>query len=95
MYVDRYWSSLGTPFKMIIDAIRFAKYAQRVEMENKYAVCNPSDSQSSQRQSEDSNYIGIYAKKADFCRHNKYQSVKEFIMNQVETAWREGKYFIY
>ena len=48
---------------MKIYLIRFAKYMNRVDKPYKYAVHNPSNSQSSQRLSEDSNYTSFNTKK--------------------------------
>ena len=48
---------------MTIDSIRFVKYVKRVNRPYKYAAYNPSDSQSSQRLSKDSNYIDFNTKK--------------------------------
>ena len=72
MYVDRYLLSLVTPFELIMNSIRFTKYVKRVDKPYKYAVCNPSDLESSQRLSEDNNYIHFNTKKDNFYRFNKY-----------------------
>ena len=63
MHINKYRSSLGTPFEMIIDSIRFVKYVNRVKKLNKHAMHNHSSSQSSRRLSQDSNYISNNAKK--------------------------------
>ena len=78
-----------------MNAVQFSRYENRVEASSQYKVHNPSDSSSHKSQSEGGNYIAICAKKVKFYRHNKYQNVKEFVLNQVETAWKEGKCFIY
>ena len=76
-------------------SIMFRNYEDRVSMQNKYVVFNPNKKESSQRLSENSNYISIHAKKVDCKRMNKYHSVKDFISDQVTISWREGKFFIY
>ena len=78
-----------------MESIKFKNYVNRVEEPCKCTAHNPSDSLSSQRLSEESNCVAVNAKKVDFHRFNKHQSVKDFMMNQVATAWREGKCFTY
>ena len=95
MHVERYWSNLGASFEMIINSVQFIKCINRVKIPNQYTVHNSSDLPSSKRLCKGSNYIGLNAKKVNFYRHNKYQIAEEFILNQVETAKRKGKYFIY
>ena len=94
IYVNRHRSSLGTPFEMTMESIKFQNYVNRVEDPCEHAVYNPVDSHAFQGLSRDSNHIASNTKKVDCHKCNKYESVKDFVSNQVTTAWREGKCLI-
>ena len=95
IYINTCRSSLGTPFEMTMKSIKFQNYVNRVEDPCEHTVCNPSDKHAFQGLSKESNYVASNTKKIDCHRHNECQSVKDFISNQVTTAWREGKCLIY
>ena len=95
IYINRHRSSLGTPFEMTMKSIKFQNYVNRVEDPCEHTVRNPVDAHAFQGLSRDSNHVASNAKKVDCHKYNEHESVKDFISNQVTTAWREGKCLIY
>ena len=63
MYFERYQLSLGTPFEMTMNSVRFTKYINGVEIPNQYTVHNPSDLLSSKRLCKGSSYIDLNGKR--------------------------------